>query len=203
MSKIARLRGPFDSVQRIDSSNKRDRELKEYNKNVKVIQTEGGTAGEGAYEQGVKYYSDIRKHNYSVTLDKRPHGLPIIGAHKVTEGIEQEPLAKQEYGKRGLVVPGYNYLGPGNDLHRPPPINFADSHAQSHDIGYDKSKSFTDVQKEDIKLLKAAGDHIIEGISGKDTFGDTLGSVIGGIGIGAKYLVEKAVGKSFYPSFTG
>lgn len=40
--------------------------------------------------------------------------------------------------RRGLVVPGYKYLGPFNSLDRGKPVNKADSAARDHDISYDK-----------------------------------------------------------------
>ena len=39
---------------------------------------------------------------------------------------------------RGLTVPGYNYLGPFNELKAGPPVNELDSAAQEHDAKYAK-----------------------------------------------------------------
>lgn len=39
---------------------------------------------------------------------------------------------------RGWVLPGYNYLGPGNDLDNGEPTNESDAAAQRHDVEYDK-----------------------------------------------------------------
>jgi Phospholipase A2-like domain len=36
-----------------------------------------------------------------------------------------------------LTLPGYNYLGPGNELNKGNPTNKSDSTAQGHDYGYD------------------------------------------------------------------
>lgn len=44
----------------------------------------------------------------------------------------------EDGGSRGLVVPGYKYLGPGNSLDRGKPVNKADEAAQRHDQEYDK-----------------------------------------------------------------
>lgn len=37
---------------------------------------------------------------------------------------------------RGLALPGYNYLGPGNDLNNGPPTDRNDAIAQDHDYDY-------------------------------------------------------------------
>lgn len=43
--------------------------------------------------------------------------------------------------RRGLVLPGYKYLGPLNSLDKEKPVNEADSIAYDHDIAYDKATS--------------------------------------------------------------
>ncbi|QTE03783.1 MAG: capsid protein [Grus japonensis parvo-like hybrid virus] len=40
--------------------------------------------------------------------------------------------------KKGWLVPGHNYLGPGNPLHNGKPTNHNDRIAQKHDWGYDR-----------------------------------------------------------------
>nr|WCR62124.1 MAG: capsid protein [Parvoviridae sp.] len=45
-------------------------------------------------------------------------------------------MASKRKPKTGWVPPEYDYLGPGNDLHRGPPRNKNDAVAQDHDIEY-------------------------------------------------------------------
>lgn len=101
---------------------------------------------------------------------------------------------------RGYVPPPFNYLGPGNSLDIGPPYNEIDADAQKHDNQYNVAKTSEEVHQSDLEFLSHAGDHIIEGISGKGSISNTLGAIAGGIGIGAKHLTEKAAGKVIYPS---
>ena len=78
-------------------------------------------------------------------VDHPPDWLEKV-AHGLTEFLDLEPGApkpkadqqKQNHGSRGLVLPGYNYLGPGNSLDRGEPVNEADAAAQKHDQEYQK-----------------------------------------------------------------
>nr|QVW56780.1 MAG: VP1 [Turdus naumanni parvoviridae sp.] len=121
--------------------------------------------------------------------------VSIQGAHKQSEHIEQD--------RQGFALPGTKYTGPGNSLNRGPGVNQADEDAKKHDKEYHTAKSHKDIQKSDISLLQRAGDHFIEGISGKGTLGDTILSAAQGIGIGGKYLAEKAVGPIYPSKFAG
>lgn len=123
--------------------------------------------------------------------------VTILGAHKQSEHIEQEP------DRQGLALPGTRYTGPGNSLNRGAGINEADDDAKTHDEEYSVARSHKDIQKSDINLLSKAGDHIAEGISGKGTLGNTILSAVQGIGIGGKYIAEKAVGPIYPSSFSG
>lgn len=100
------------------------------------------------------------------------------------------------------VAPFSNNIGPGNKPAEPK--TQLDADALEHDQAYDTAKSFQDVQKGDINLLKKVGDHVAESIK---SFGgnpiDQLHEVIIGPAIGAKYTVEKALGSSIYPQFSG
>ena len=67
----------------------------------------------------------------------------IYGDHQPTDVTDYE---HPEFGDnpppghdshRGMVVPGYNYLGPGNGLNRGAPVNHNDALALEHDKGYD------------------------------------------------------------------
>nr|QKE54951.1 MAG: capsid protein [Parvoviridae sp.] len=47
------------------------------------------------------------------------------------------PSTRPDDYKRGLVLPGYKYLGPFNSLNKGPPVNEADAAAERHDHRYD------------------------------------------------------------------
>lgn len=138
----------------------------------------------------------IRERNYLNNLQNRQH-VTIQGAHTQSEHIEQTP------DKQGFALPGTKYTGPGNSLNRGTGVNQADEDARIHDEEYNVAGSHKDIQKSDIHLLSRAGDHIAEGISGKGSIGDTLLAAAQGIGIGTKYLAEKAVGPIYPNTFTG
>ena len=98
---------------------------------------------------------------------------------------------------RGFVPPPFKYLGPGNSLNRGTPYNDIDADAQEHDHAYDTAKTQEDIRESDIHLLRKASDHIVEGISGRGSISNTIGGALAGIGIGGKYLIEKAVGVQY------
>lgn len=52
-----------------------------------------------------------------------------------TNRMWQAEQSKQP-GQRGLVWPGYKYLGPGNDLQQGPPVDELDAAAMRHDVRY-------------------------------------------------------------------
>lgn len=99
--------------------------------------------------------------------------------------------------KTGAVPPPFKYLGPGNSLNRGEPYNQIDADAQEHDHAYNSAKTQEQIEKSDIKLLSQASDHIVEGISGRGSISDTIGGALAGIGIGGKYLSEKAIGVQY------
>lgn len=47
--------------------------------------------------------------------------------------VNDEPKPKR---RSGYTLPGYNYLGPGNDLHNGPPTALSDQVAREHDFEY-------------------------------------------------------------------
>nr|AEM37642.1 VP1 [California sea lion adeno-associated virus 1] len=65
------------------------------------------------------------------------------GAPKPKAGQQKQDTGSFEWKKkedtaRGLVLPGYKYLGPFNGLERGEPVNAADAAAQRHDRQYDR-----------------------------------------------------------------
>lgn len=152
----------------------------------------------GDYERAVerdKKDKDI--HDY-VNAYKNTHSIDtrnkvLNKVHQPSEHIEQKP------DKAGLVPPPFKYLGPGNSLNRGPAYNQIDADAKKHDTDYNFATNQKDIHKADRDFISKAGDHIIEGISGKGSISDTIGAIAGGIGIGVKHLTESKTGV-IYPS---
>lgn len=65
---------------------------------------------------------------------------------------------------KGLTLPGYNYLGPFNDVDDTPPTNATDAAARRHDIAYSAlgKRAYYTYSKADEDFLKEIEDH--EGI---------------------------------------
>lgn len=102
----------------------------------------------------------------------------------------------------GLNPPPFKYLGPGNSLNKGKPYNNIDADAKTHDITYAKAKNPEEIRKADDTFLQKASDHISEGLAGKGSISDTVGSIVGGLGIGAKRLIENKTG-ILYPKLSG
>jgi len=147
--------------------------------NTKWHSSVSGKAGDAAYQQARQYYAGINQ--------------PFP---------EDDPLTHEEEQKRGLVIPPFKYLGPGNSLNRGNPYNNIDSDAKEHDEAYNSAKTVEDIQRADTNFINKSIDHTIEGIAGKGDIGDTIGGIIGSIGIGSKKIIEKATG-NLYPSISG
>jgi hypothetical protein len=126
------------------------------------------------------------------TVNTNPEN--IQHAHHISEHIEKDPI------RAGYVPPPFKYLGPGNSLNSGKPYNQIDADAQLHDHQYSEANSQKDIYGADLEFISRAGDHFAEGIAGKGSISDTLGSIAGGIGIGVKHLSEKVLGKVQYPS---
>lgn len=90
-----------------------------------------------------------------------------------------------------IHFPYHNYLGPGSDNFNQQPVDEDDAIARSHDLDYDKASSDNDIFKAD----KQARDEFF----GSFVHSGNVHSLIGGLGLGAKNLVEEHVlGKSLY-----
>lgn len=101
--------------------------------------------------------------------------------------------------KKGLTVPGFKYLGPGNSLNRGNPVNEIDEDAEEHDKAYDRAKTSEEVSAADKSFISKASDHIIKAINQKESLSNTIGAAIGAVGIGIKSGIEKQTGV-IYPS---
>lgn len=90
-----------------------------------------------------------------------------------------------------IHFPYHNYLGPGSDNFNQQPVDEDDAIARSHDLDYDKASSDNDIFKAD----KQARDEFFTSF----VHSGNVHSLIGGLGLGAKNLVEEHVlGKSVY-----
>lgn len=90
-----------------------------------------------------------------------------------------------------IHFPYHNYLGPGSDNFNLNPVDEDDAIARSHDLDYDKASSDNDIFKAD----KQARDEFFNSF----VHSGNVHSLIGGIGLGTKNLVEEHVlGKSVY-----
>lgn len=109
-----------------------------------------------------------------------------------------EPM-EMESGYPELIAPGFNYLGPGNQDMSKNPTNMVDAAAREHDLAYNNAKTSKDVANADDAFLSAMGEHVLAGLTGKNSLIQTAGAVVGGLGIGAKRVVENVIGVQ-YPS---
>jgi len=94
------------------------------------------------------------------------------------------------------IVPGFNYLGPGNSMNRGAPINLADAAAQEHDEAYDIAADQEDIATADDHAMHDAFSDLLEnGISNPmGAIGDI--ELIGGLG--TKRIAEKVAGGNIY-----
>nr|QKN88779.1 MAG: capsid protein [Dependoparvovirus sp.] len=86
---------------------------------------------------------------------------------------KEEPAKKDD--ARGLVLPGYKYLGPGNGLDKGEPVNAADAAAREHDKGYDEllkqgENAYLTYNHADAKLQ--------QDLQGDQTFGGNLANSV-------------------------
>nr|WCC72504.1 ORF4 [Afoambidensovirus incertum 1] len=89
-----------------------------------------------------------------------------------------------------FVVPGHNYLGPGNKLHKPyKPTDKSDYIALQHDLAYNSATSEEDIRSADYKAIKQFGKTFITDF--------TWCSAVGFLGLGAKYLAESFIGVQY------
>lgn len=95
---------------------------------------------------------------------------------------------------RGAVLPGHNFIGPGNPLDHAPPVDEDDAIAKEHDEAYSKAKRPLDVHKADEEAIKK--------FKADWTNNGNIHSKIGQIGLQIKSGVEKYTGV-LYPRLTG
>lgn len=114
-------------------------------------------------------------------VDHPPDWLEEVGEglHEFLELEAGPPKPKPNQQKqdnaRGLVLPGYNYLGPFNGLDKGEPVNRADAVAREHDISYNEQ-----LQAGDNPYLKYnhADAEFQEKLADDTSFGGNLGKAI-------------------------
>lgn len=100
---------------------------------------------------------------------------------------------------RGLVLPGYKYLGPGNSLNRGPPVNQLDAAAKKHDEQYHKITEYykkTKNYKQFNESIRRADSEFIQEVSevAPESTYDGIAKWLAIGGIGTKKILEKFVG---------
>lgn len=90
-------------------------------------------------------------------------------------GAPKPKANQQKQDQRGLVLPGYKYLGPFNGLDKGQPVNKADEVAREHDIEYDKL-----LKEGDNPYVKYnhADQEFQEKLEGDESFGGNLGRAV-------------------------
>lgn len=88
---------------------------------------------------------------------------------------EEEEKVVEEYGGRGLTVPGHRYTGPFNALNRGEPNNATDRASRTHDYGYEFAlrhgkKPYYKYNDIDEAWVKDAGNDPV-GLVGKQIWG--------------------------------
>lgn len=93
--------------------------------------------------------------------------------------------------RKGFLLPGHNYLGPGNPLENGPVKNKADQIAKEHDHQYNKANYKEDIYEADQQAIWEFADNFKES--------PNIPSFLGAAGLGTKHLVEKSLNRVFYP----
>ncbi|UUA80618.1 putative VP1 [Haiju virus] len=101
--------------------------------------------------------------------------------------------------RRGLVLPGTKYVGPGNDIHIDAPQHEADAVAKEHDVAYQllidegKTGKLTEEQFKQklFKIDKEAIDKFAQDKSWQ--------SFVGNYGLKFKTYLEQTINKAIYP----
>lgn len=133
---------------------------------------------------------------------KMSHRCNIKGGAERRARIMSEPPEEKEpqpSGSRGLVAPGYKYLGPGNALNRGVPINKLDNAAKKHDEKYHKITEYykkTKNYREFKEKIQEADIEFVEEVAtfAPETAYDQVLKWLALGGIETKHIVEKYTG---------
>lgn len=110
--------------------------------------------------------------------------------------VKVKSEVKSEEGDKGLVLPFYKYLGPGNSLDRGYPVNELDAAAKKHDEAYHNISNEYKRSKNKIKFeqdIAQADETFLEEVTGyaPDSTYDTIAKWLAYGGIKTKTIVEK------------
>lgn len=105
---------------------------------------------------------------------------------KKTEGAVANLLSGGWWGRKGILWPGYNYLGPGNEIDGVSPVSSLDEVALDHDMAYGTATSPAQVNAADLRFVGEAYNK------------DFPVGLIASAAIGSKYAIEKMTNMNFY-----
>lgn len=128
----------------------------------------------------------------------------ILGTRVSQEFLE---WYRQDNKPGGFTTPGLKYQGPGNPTNIGDPVNYADSLAEKHDLQYAHASykySKNKITKEQFeKRITRIDEEFMRNNAANVTSSmnplEQVSSIIGTVGIGAKYVAEAVVGQQ-YPS---
>lgn len=100
---------------------------------------------------------------------------------------------------RGLLLPGHNYIGPGNSMPNGPPIDIDDAIAMQHDIEYEKAESADDIRRMRELIYQADVKAIFDFYKEwKDNY--NWHALIGSAGLTLKAGFELLLGRPLHPT---
>lgn len=102
---------------------------------------------------------------------------------------------EQVPGRKGYLLPGHNWIGPGNPIDSAKAVDRDDEIAREHDIEYHNAHNKEDIRKSDWKAIKEFGSDLVHT--------GNWHSLLGFLGIGGKYLGESLIGVQYPRSFAG
>lgn len=108
--------------------------------------------------------------------------------------------------EKGAVLPGTDYVGPGNDIKIDAARSGSDQVAKDHDIGYDhilaKARAGSLSEEEFYKNVQRLDDEAIRKFAENFRTSGEWQSFVGRYGLGLKQQIERVTGV-LYPSFPG
>lgn len=124
-------------------------------------------------------------------------GTVALGGGAAILGGTLGKVIESGWSGKGYVLPGSEYIGPGNPIHIGPARNPADQVAREHDLGYQDL-----LNKPPDDFHKAVQDLDNKAIEDFDKVYQESGDInakIGSVGLGIKRKVEDTIGQPLYP----
>uniref|UniRef100_A0AB74ULL9 Structural protein n=1 Tax=Scindoambidensovirus sp. TaxID=2809839 RepID=A0AB74ULL9_9VIRU len=104
--------------------------------------------------------------------------------------------------EKGAVLPGTDYVGPGNPINIDAPRHEADAIAKEHDVGYAEVSKEQKYEKF-AASIRRLDEHARLQFAKDWEHAGRWQSLVGKYGLQAKNLIEDILGHPIYPSFTG